>query len=369
MLPSARKLVILSAVAGLGLTVNSVASDPLNNPKDMVRNTEAPPVIVFTINNVTSDPQNNSKDIITPTRVRKTKVSPVIAMTEKYNDTAKNLIFRHKLLSERLETILRDENAASHIGFDAKKQLANLNIIFSDFEKVHNGEEALGDKRSKALELSKNFLSLDQDITSAERLIKKHLSNQGRKAMSASAEALLRNQQVATKADNSTREAKKTAKEILEAEKRARHIKLTRPGAQGPNAIDRNEQKAAHEKNRFKQRPYQNVEFVKLAKGKVPPAAMETVVFIRNILRKSANKEQVIAELAAFEKDIDLKEISPAYINLTEKDVDTVYQMRINDRYRAIIAFKAGLYKAPDGSEIELDLLYENTIRVCDPHK
>ncbi len=302
-------------------------------------------------------------------KVKKKKLSPIKAITAKYNEDAKKIDSRQKHLLTRLEAIMQNEDAGSLDEFNAEILRNNLVDMFDSFQKIHLSDAVIGEKRDEALKIEKNLSSLESEVTKGEGLLRKILKSKGRKGISTSAEALLRQQELASKNENSAREVKENAKNMLAAEKQTRQIKLTRPGAHGSNAVDRDEQRATHEANSLKQRPYKDVKFEKLAKGKVPPAAMDTVVLIRNIFRKCRDKAQVIEELKNFEKDINLKEVEPAYVGLNKNAVDNVYQLKINDRFRVIFAFTAGTYVTPKGKQVDIDLLYENTLWVLDPHK
>jgi len=313
--------------------------------------------------------QNGKLVVVEKPKAKRKKVSPIKAITEKYNEDAKKIESRQKNLLTRLEAIMLNEDAGSLDEFNAESLRNNLVDMFASFQKIHLSDAVIGEKRDEAFKVDKNLSSLELEVSRGEGLLRKILKSKGRKGISTSAEALLRQQEIASKNENSAREVKENAKNMLAAEKKALQTKLTRPGAHGPNAVDRDEQRAAHEANNLKQRPYKDVKFEKLAKGKVPPAAMETVVLIRNIFRKCSDKAQVIEELKNFEKDINLKEIEPAYAGLNKNAVDTVYQVKINDRFRVIFAFTAGTYVTPKGKQVDMDLLYDNTLWVLDPHK
>ena len=85
---------------------------------------------------------------------------------------------------------------------------------------------------------------------------------------------------------------------------------------------------------------------------------MQNVMLILRAIQSAQSMEEAIYNLKQLEVNVELKQVNPAYANLT---AEIVYQLRLNNKFRVFIGFS----KIAGTSEYTL---HGNKIYIDEPH-
>ncbi|MBX9805841.1 MAG: hypothetical protein K2Y18_08850 [Alphaproteobacteria bacterium] len=178
--------------------------------------------------------------------------------------------------------------------------------------------------------------------------------------------------------ESPTKEVKAQAEKTLAKNKDRRHTKKVRKHTNPTSTKGKKNSPALKSiKAQLVKGPFSDMkEPVKRTKSQIPAAAWDNVYKIRDSIRDASDMEDAIGKMKNLPGDFDFHYIIPMYAGIPNADL--AFQMRINEQYRAIIAFVKVtvmvLEQGVDGKKsnipIEKDVykLYGDTIYITDPH-
>jgi TPR repeat protein len=293
------------------------------------------------------------------------------------------------LLLNKLEKMNERASLTVGTGFDSTAELIQVKKLKEQFKEIlaqeFSAEWTTLKKLGYVKLLSKMLKDLEEKILSAEQ----ELENE---THIAALQKTLKEEQdnyspmeVAGRADNYFTKETKVAAEKAEQAKKDRkhkqnmkpHTKPSHPKSKDVRLTDKDDQ-TEKKKDVVAPRPFATIgEPTKKIKADISKTARKNVYKIRDIIRESKSKDDALGRLDKLVGKFDFKELKDLkYAGVP--DAEIAYQMRIDDKYRVIIAFKAVTSKVyeqgPDGqnSNNPIDkVVYKlcgNTIFIDDPH-
>jgi|GEM_PF-5068880 len=293
------------------------------------------------------------------------------------------------LMLRKLEDMNRCAPPLVGTGFDSASELAQLKKLREKFKEKSaqefSAEWTIEKKLGYIKLLSKILKNLKEKILSAEQELENERRIAALQKTLKDAQDNYLPMELASRADKySTKETKDAAAKSLQAEKDRRHKQSMKPHGKPSHPKSKNARRTDKEGQNDKNKivvtngPFTNIDKpTKKVKGDISKTAWDNAYRILNAIRESKSKKDAVGRLKRLVGDFDFKKIKDLkYAGVP--DADIAYQMRIDDKYRAIIAFKAETIKVYDvlaggaNNNIPTDkVIYQlcgNTIYIDDPH-
>jgi TPR repeat protein len=293
------------------------------------------------------------------------------------------------LMLTKLEKMKELASVPVGTGFDSTAELAQVKKLKEQFKEKSaqefSAEWTILKKLGYVKLLSKMLKDLEEKILSAEQELENEKRIVALQKTLKEAQDNYSPMEVAGRADNySTKETKEAAEKDEQAKKNRKHKQNMKPHSRPSHPKSKNVRRTDKDDQADKKKdvvapgPFANIEKpTKKIKADISKTAWDNAYRIREIIRESNSKDDAVGRLKELIGGFDFKEIK----NLTYAGIpgaEIAYQMRIDDKYRVIIAFKAVTSKVyeqgPDGqnSNNPIDkVVYKlcgNTIFIDDPH-